>query len=189
MSAFTDTDISALIDAETVENAMLLELHFASGIFRISDRSIDWNDGTNIWKAGSSWVGMSEIQRASDTRIIQRTYSISPINTEVAAIALGERTEYKNRPAKLFTQFFADRVPVGDKIALDYSLMDTMQRTVNADGTFKISLTAESLLAKKGAAPFGFLTPADQERRHPGDLGLEFVMELDGGKTVSWPEF
>lgn len=206
MSAFLEAQpegvrdqVMALLSGGAVQLTVMLELDFASGPLRLSNRNIpftDLKDG-HVWGAGANLlISLPEVVGGDDQLAPFREYQLGLpedcIEAEHWAAALvnmvGTVTEYRGRDIALYGQLFDPdcNQPVGHPFAFDVGLMDRMTVFFPRGGAV-VSLTSESFMARKGAPVYGMLTYFDQKRRHPTDEGLQFVTE--SGKLITWTDW
>lgn len=192
-------EVLALLSGGAVQLTVLLELDFASGPLRLSNRNIpftDLKDG-HVWGAGANLlVSLPEVMGGDDQLAPFREYQLGLpeecIEAEHWAAELvamvGNVTEYRGRDIALLGQLFdpQSNQPVGHPFAFDVGLMDKMGVAFPRGGAV-VRLTSESFLARKGAPVYGMLTYFDQKRRHPSDEGLQFVTE--SGKLITWTDW
>jgi len=191
--------VMALLSGGAVQLTVMLELDFASGPLRLSNRNIpftDLKDG-HVWGAGANLlISLPEVVGGDDQLAPFREYQLGLpedcIEAEHWAAALvnmvGTVTEYRGRDIALYGQLFDpdSNQPVGHPFAFDVGLMDRMAVSFPRGGAV-VSLTSESFMARKGAPVYGMLTYFDQKRRHPTDEGLQFVTE--SGKLITWTDW
>lgn len=195
MSVFlsTQTDPEAMmmaLDGEVIRKAFMLEMDFVSGPVRVSDWNVPFTAGGHEWTGLGDLVGMSEIGGGSDLapyREYQLGLPKDLVGYSEARIPelIGSRAEYLGRTARLWMQIFSQddldehgrRVPLGEPFAMDYGIMSKMSASFVPGGAV-VSLTVEGGLFRAGVPLSGYYTDRDQQRRHPGDLGLGFVVEV-----------
>lgn len=195
MSVFLSTqpDPEALLEAldrEVIHKAFMLEMEFASGTVRASDWNVSFVSGGYEWKGLGDLVGMSEIGGGSDLapyREYQLGLPKDLVGYSEGRIPelIGNRAEYLGRGAKLWMQIFdptgldeyGRRVPLGDPFAMDFGIMSKVSASFVPGGAV-VSLMVEGGLFRAGVPLSGYYTDRDQQRRHPGDLGLGFVVEV-----------
>lgn len=108
---------------------------------------------------------------------------MSGIANGILANALGEN--YQGRSAKFWLVFMdSDEVIIPDPILLFSGQMDVMN-LVDGDTQGAIEILCESRDALLKRTSESLLTDEEQQRVFPGDLGLNFVMELQN-KTLTW---
>jgi len=108
---------------------------------------------------------------------------MSGIANGLLSNALGEN--YQGRSAKVWLVFLdSDGAIVPDPIMLFSGQMDVMN-LVDGDSQGAIEILCESRDQLLKRTSESLLTDEEQQRVYPGDLGLEFVMELQN-KVLAW---
>ena len=108
---------------------------------------------------------------------------MSGVADGLLANALGEN--YQGRSAKIWLVFLdADDVIIPDPIVLFSGQMDVMN-LVDGDGQGGIEILCESRDQLLKRTSESLLTDEEQQRVYPGDLGLQFVMELQN-TVLAW---
>lgn len=206
MSVFLDAQpeeyraaIADLLSREAVQMAVMLQLDFASGPIRLSNRNIPFIDlkWGYQWGAGSGLlVALPEVSGGDGQLAPFREYQLGMPNEWIDAESwradlvgiVGDFTEYRGRDAGLFGQLFDpdSNQPIGHPFAFDAGLMDKMTVSFPRGGAI-LRLTTESFLARKGAPVYGMQTYLDQKRRHPTDEGLQFTTEA--AKVITWTDW
>ncbi len=210
MSVFLDGQpdpvaVLAALSAGAVKSAFLLELKFNSGTIYVSDMNIPFIDPKwgHTWKGMGELVGMSEISASEGDLAPLREYVLGIpwefLTDGEQAVSgmwrvpglIGNKSDFIGREANLFMQLFDvdanDLVPVGVPFALDSGLMDKVSASMTASAAV-LTLRVEGLLARKGAPIYGIMTDRDQQKRHPGDRGLEQIVEVNGTNVV-WTDW
>ncbi|KAB6716274.1 hypothetical protein [Roseobacter sp. TSBP12] len=205
MSVFLSTQpdpeaMMSALDREVIHKAFMLEMDFASGPVRVSDWSVPFIAGGYEWEGLGDLVGMSEIGGGSELapyREYQLGLPKDLVGYSEARIPelIGNRADYLGRSARLWMQIFdpvsldehGRRVPLGDPITMDYGIMSRVIGTFVPGGAV-VSLTVEGGLFRAGVPLSGYYTDRDQQRRHPEDLGLGFVVEVSDTeiKLTDW---
>lgn len=206
MSVFLDAqpeeardEVSALLQAEVIEMALMLHLDFASDPVWVCNRTVPFVDlkWGQEWLPGAGLLVSVPNPQGGDGRLAPfREYKLGIpqqiLEAENWAAMLvemvGDKPEYVRRNAELYGQIFrpGSGVPVGHPFALSIDLMDRLSAAFPGGGAI-MTLTTEGLLARKGVRVDGRLTYADQKRRHPTDEGLQFTTEA--GKLIQWTDW
>lgn len=201
--------VLAALEREVVHVVLLLELRFASGSRYLCNEVVPFVDlkWGRTWAALGNLVGVDDVEGGPDEMAPLREYRLGlpwEVLTadERARAELGlipalvsDRDEYVNRIAVLYEQVVSDSakdtygrpLPVGHPTALHFGTMDRATASFSARGAL-LTLSVEGPLARKGAPVYGRLTPRDQQRRHPGDEGLDFVAEV-ASTIVKWTDW
>lgn len=185
--------ITTLLGREVIHMAVMLELDFANTPLRICNRNIPFTDlqTGRTWDAGSHLlVGLPNISNSKDSLAPFRQYQLAFPTTEIdednwvgqLIDEVADVANYRRRVAKLALQFFDGDAPAGYPVVVDSGFMDKMSLSMPRGGAI-ISLTTESLMARKKVPVYGMQTWQDQMQRQPGDQGMEFVVDADVLKT------
>lgn len=105
------------------------------------------------------------------------------IGNDLLANALGQ--DYQGRVAKIWLAYLdSDEVIIADPLLLFAGQMDVMS-LVDGDKVGAIEVQCESRDALLNRSSESLFTDEEQQRVYPGDLGLEFVLPLQG-TTLAW---
>jgi len=191
--------MTAVIEVEATELisvAVLVEADLPSGRMRL------WNgvdelrtlDG-RVWQPVANFGAVSELERGTALEVPQFAVELSLGDVEeetaqafAAAVgaALSEDTE--GRPISVWLQWFDPRTGalLGEPEAEIVGRMARPQATLAgvAEATLRVGGEHEAAFVLRGTD--GWLTPADQEARHPGDKGCDVTGRLEG-RNVIWP--
>lgn len=195
--------LAALRDGQ-ISVAMLLFFDFASGPVRLCSRTVPVIDGKDghTWQPLRASVEMDDISGSPDTWAPARRYSMTVpqalldrFDGEAGMFPdLADKTAYQDRAATLSLQLMRVAAgPNGEDVALGYpsvlhaGLMDRIEIAMTREGV-RHDLYVEGVLARKRVPGNGRLNPRDQKRRHPGDLGLDYVPEIPA-RPVRWPKY
>lgn len=190
--------------AGQVAAALLLEFDFATGAARLCNRTVPLVDGRDghTWEPLRVNVTWDDVSGSPDTWAPARRYSLT---VPVALLErfegeagmfpdLADKTVYQDRTATLSLQLVqvakgpgGTDAPLGYPSVLHLGLMDRIEIAMTADGV-RHDLYVEGVLARKRVPGNGRLNPRDQQRRHPGDLGLQYVPEIPA-RPVRWPKY
>lgn len=188
--------ILELLQAEAVSMALMLNLEFRTQPVRISNRNVPFTDAKYgyEWQSGAGLlVGLPQLTAEEDALAPFREFRLGMPQEWIAeqswradiVAMMRDRSEYRARPAQLLGQIFDPGTgdAVGHPFVFDSGLIDKMSASFSTAGAV-LSLTVESLLARKGVPVYGMLTYQDQKRRHPTDEGAQFTAEA--GAVIEW---
>jgi hypothetical protein len=164
----------------------LIEFDFSGG----TQYFTTWSDTVTI--AGHDYIGrgnllsVSNVLESEDPAADKLTFALNAVNSALIALVLGPVTTYRNRPVRLYGQFFDDTFkPAGAPVLRWQGYMDKVQipRTPSPPEGGPSSGRIELQCVRAGQARFrnatGLrLTDAQQQQRFPGDLGLQYVQTL-----------
>ncbi len=178
--------LEALLAARTVKIAILAHLDFASGPMRV------WAGYGPLLAGGHTWSGLGEMGEVSGLELPiggnapQTQLSLSGVDPALVAKVLGAQSDWWRRTVAISLQHFdAAWQPVDAPLALYTGMMEQMR--ISASGaTRRIEVMVEWHFARRAIPPFSELTDADQQARHAGDRGCEYV-PLMQNYTEKWP--
>lgn len=205
MSRNLSTDTIQSLSADVVYPFFAVELQFdGDNILRM------WTgQGTLVLDDGSQWVGLgqlldiSAIEETSEMAVKGATLTLSGVPSEVLSLALSQ--PYQGRVSKIyFGTFLLGSIlqesssfillQDGSKINLETAstnfnelfsgYMDQMNIQENAE-TSTIELMVENKLVDLERARVARFTSGYQKSIYPGDLGLDFIEDLQD-KQISW---
>lgn len=167
---------------EVVERTVAVELLFDSGPLRAAGTPFD------LVLAGLTFVGVGQLGGVSvveETAELQAqglTLQLAGIPRDLVALALQQT--YQGRRATVFeVPFLPTGEPIGS-IVLFRGRMDQMDIALGDTATVRVQL--ENRLADWDRARASRYTNEEQQRRYPGDKGLEFVPSTTETDLV-WP--
>lgn len=158
-----------------------VKLEFDSGTLRF------WNGYQSItiesedYLGAGSLLGISEIEETSEIKAAGAAVILSGISTDIISIALTEN--YQNRNATIFTGTLTEDYTVSS-YAVFKGLMDTMQIAENGS-TARVELNLENRLITLERPRTLRYTSEEQKTLFPGDLGLEFIDDIQD-RTIEW---
>lgn len=185
--------IKAHLAGRSVRKARLLEMNFLTkpmgvwngfGILETKDDKV-WNGLKGFGKI----TGIASTMGGKAPELI---FTLSGVDEAFASIAKGEATEYFNRRAVVYDQFFDEEWGLLDQpYAVAFGMMRKLTPTREAsDSGFvrTVSVSAESPFSAKKRAKFAYLTPQDQRNRHPGDAFADDTPGIDT-RRITFPDF
>lgn len=177
-------------DSRIVRVAPLVEMRFLGGTRRV------WAGNREISAGGHSWFGLNklgamiDISDVGDIEASEMRFTLSGIDTrflELFTMAADEaRAEYVGRPVRVYECYFDDDWQVIESPeAHACGIMDSIEfdaHPVEMDGNWYtqhvITLTAQNLFSGRSGTSASFYSNLDQQRRSPGDRGLEYKAQL-----------
>jgi len=186
MGYFSAT-VAAQLAGREVRGALLVRFDFAS-------QSIWLWPGHGMLNAGGAvWSGAGELGKIEGLESPLRgiapsvTFTLSGVDPNLIAEAIGNPAEYREQPVTVFLQFFdADWVPLDSPYAIFVGIMDVMKVKTSEPPTRTIELTAESIFTRRVFPPWGQLSDLSQKNLFPGDRALEYIPLL-AYQNISWP--
>ena len=163
--------------------AILVEMQFAGGTVRLATARTDIVSGGETFTAAGLAGQIDEIEdKASEVGGLR--FTLSGIDTAVIAIALGEQV--RGRPIKFWLAVLDSAThALLDSVLLWTGQMDTMPISQQGN-TATISITAEHRGVLFGRPRPLRYTDGDQQRLHPGDRGLAYVVSQSATQDI-WP--
>lgn len=187
--------VKAQLSGQHVVASLFILLDFASEPVRL------WEGDINIVREGHTWSSLAHasaqlegVTASIDASATPLTITLSGVDTRFTRLASAETSagETEGREIRIWIGFFAGDQPAGKLVPTDNLLhlgRWTMQRPeFAADGPRgrTVTIQAENRWVVKSRAALGKLTDVDQQRRFPGDLGLQWIPALQQ-KTRRWP--
>lgn len=177
------TGTNAQLTASTVSPVLFAELVFSSGTVRV------WSGyGTLIWN-GNNWIGtgalggVSPVEEAADLQATNLTFTLNGIPSSYLSLVLAD--SYQGKSATLWLGFLAsDGSVVSDPVQLFSGRLDAAKIS-EAGETCSIAINAESELADLRRSRETRYTDAEQQRRFPGDLGLQYIAQA-ATQEMNW---
>jgi hypothetical protein len=141
----------------------------------------------HLWEGTAGLAAISGLDVPIGTTAPQVTFTLSGVDPRIIALARRQSDTVKGRAVTVWFQLFNDDWSLrGAPYHIWTGDLDVMTYNAGGDGTYTVSVSAESIWAGRRKPAFGYLSDADQEARSPGDRGLEQVASLPG-KTINWP--
>ena len=158
-----------------------IDLDFDSGSVRLWNGYTDLDiDGDTFIGAGS-FLSVSSVEETAEIAARGITMTLSGIDASLISVALAEN--YQNRAARVYLGAIQS-----DGTIQSYQVfagrLDVMTIEEAAD-TATIAVTAENRLIDLERPRIRRFTSEDQKALYPGDLGLDYVNDLQD-KTLDW---
>lgn len=174
-------------------------LHLWEGDGDLVRDSITWQGlGPNInpTDGSSPLISIDGIEQSLNGQATNLTILMSGIDNRVvnAASADVAAGKVEGRDFKIWMGWFRRDVPVqrleplGSLIPLGKWTFQKPTFICDGPTTRQIEIEAETLWVQRSRGAYGLWTDRDQQRRFPGDRGLDFVPTLVN-KSITWPEF
>ena len=179
------TVIQARLDGRRVIVAPLVEFCFLTQPRRV------WPGNYMLDAGGHQWFGLNklgagmEIADPGDLEASEMKFFVSGVDDrflELFTLAAGEsRAEYVGRHVRVYEQHFDDDIQKLDEPqAVTAGIMDSISidaHPIEVDGVHYtqriIGITAQNIFHGRSGSSASFYTNQDQQRRSPGDRGLE----------------
>lgn len=196
MGFFPET-IAAKLAGRTVAASLLCFMDF-----RVTPRRWwvgfgDLDAGGNTWQGTGKLIQIDGLEQPIGTVAPKMTFTLSGVDSTIVSLARNASDRVKDRRCSVYVQFFdvtptnGETMPwakLDDPFAIWSGRMDQMTYAAQGPASRTVILTAESLWTNRRRPAFGLLTDRDQNKRFPGDRGLEQVPSLVN-KQSRWPVF
>lgn len=184
------TVIQAKLDGRTVRVAPLVEFCFKTQPRRV------WPGRYTLNAGGHDWFGLNklgagmEIADPGDLEASEMKFFVSGVDErflELFTLAAAEsREEYVGRHVRVYEQYFDDDwQKLDEPQAVTAGIMDSIgidSYQIEVDGVEYtqriISITAQNIFHGRSGTSVDFWTNQSQQRRSPGDRGLEYRSQL-----------
>lgn len=196
MGFFPET-IAAKLAGRTVAASLLVHMDFRETPRRFWFGFGDLVAGGHTWQGTGELIQLDGLESPIGTNAPKLTNTVSGIDANLVMLARNASVRVKDRRETVYIQFF-DVTPddasvepwslLDQPFAISSWLMDQMTYTAQGPEQRSISLTAESLWTNRRRPAYGLYTDRDQNKRFPGDRGLEQVVDLVS-KTIRWPVY
>ncbi len=156
---------------------LLLEFYFDSGLLPLAVGGSSITVGATTYQATGAALLVRDVDEAADG-VEGAEFVMSGIDPAIFTLAVNE--PYRDRLARMLElRYDASHQPVGDPVVQYVGRMKRLSSDENpADRTHTITLTTEHYDAVATRPVQILFSHAEQQRRFPGDLGLEYVAAL-----------
>jgi len=182
MSRTMTTEAATAASATQLTMALAVRLDFASGFVRVNSTPY------LLMLFGEEYLGaghlgaISGLDETTDLEAAGIALQLSGVEPANLYNALQE--DYQGRDARVYLVFMTDQhAVIADPVLIYRGRMDTMDISLAEQGT--VTVHVENRLADWGRARVSRYTDAEQQRLHPGDLGLQYVAQL-AYKPLPW---
>lgn len=173
----------AAATADVVTRTLAVELDFPAGMVRYAGCPQDVVIGGATFAGVGALGSVSAAEESAELRAYGLTVALTGIPRDLVAVALQQA--YQGRRATVWDVVLADSgQPVADPIIIFRGRMDTMEVALDETATVRVRL--ENRLTDWDRPRVRRYTNEDQQARHPGDRGLEFV-SATSEKELIWP--
>lgn len=196
--------IQAALKSSQLSATILVAFDFASGAVRLTDRAVPIRDGKDgfKWHPAPRTAAVRDVAGGPTDWAPLRIYELTIPNELLEQFSeetgrfpdLDNKVEYHKRTVTMSLQLVrvatgphGEDEPLGYPMVLHTGLMDKLDVSMTNNGV-RYEMRAEGFLARKGVRGAGLVTDRDQKRRFPGDLGAEYVVEIEARPAV-WPDY
>ena len=188
MSLFDAAGAAALAGA-TITAEILAFFDFRDDPQRVHGGFGPLRAGGHDWQGLGGLGAVSDIESAVGGIAPLVTFTLAGVGPEIARDVVEARVRVKGRACAVYLQLYgSDLAPLGGLYTLYRGIMDRLVHTAGSSNAWTAQLTAETRFSRRGLPPFGNLTHADQQRRHPGDDGLFDIAQMINRRRPWNPE-
>lgn len=175
--------VAAELAAATLRPVLFYEGEFSGGTLRLwtGVATISWN--SQSWTGAGNLLGVSEIAETSGIQANGVTVSLSGMNTAVIAAALDQAQQGLTGRVWLGVMDAAGAV-IADPFLAFEGRLDVPEISDNGDSC-TVAISYESRLIDLERPRERRITHEDQQIDYPGDLGRQYVAELQD-KALLW---
>ena len=187
MARSITTAFNNAITSQVVRPLLAVELEFSTGTLRFwngyGDLTMTAGGSSNTFTGLGDLMGVSAVSESDQVEAIGATLSLTGIKSSLISAALS--ANYTNRNASIFLGLFdSSKSVIADVYTLFKGKMDIMKIDEGPESA-TITLNLESRLIQLERPKNRRYTHEDQQERFTGDLGFEFVTDLQD-KEIIW---
>tara|TARA_R100000808_G_C2136105_1_gene144444 strand:+ start:870 stop:1448 length:579 start_codon:yes stop_codon:yes gene_type:complete len=187
MARSITTAFKNAITSQVVRPFLAVELEFSTGTLRfwngLGDLTMSAGGSSNTFTGLGDLMGVSAIGESDQIEAIGASLSLTGIKSSFISTAL--TGNYTNRNASIFLGVFdSSKSVIADVYTLFKGKMDIMKIDEGSESA-TITLNLENRLIALDRPLNRRFTHEDQQERFSGDLGLEFVPDLQD-KEIIW---
>ena len=187
MSRSITTAFNNAITTQVVRPLLAVELEFSTGTLRFwngyGDLTMTAGGSSNTFTGLGDLMGVSAVSESDQVEAIGATLSLTGIKSSLISAALS--ANYTNRNASIFLGLFdTNKSVIADVYTLFKGKMDIMKIDEGAESA-TIVLNLENRLIALDRPRERRYTHEDQQLSFSGDLGFEFVPDLQD-KEIIW---
>ncbi len=183
MSRTLTAGVTAEVQKAEVRAEAIAHFAFDSGSLRFwtGVGDLEWNGDTYIGTGNLG--GISPVEESGAVKTSDLSFTLSGLPASLISVALGEH--YQGRLCELWVGFFdTSGVLIDDPVPTFAGRMDTMTVVDNGD-TASITVVATNRLKDLDRPNHArFYTDQDQQEEFPGDLGFQFVPEMQDAVII-----
>ena len=167
--------------SDSLSPFVAIDLGFDSGAVRLWNGYGDLVIGSDTYTGAGTLLAISSVEESGEIAARGITMTLTGISSSLISVALTEN--YQNRSAKVYIGTLQENGAIST-YQLFGGRLDVM--TIEESGeTATISVTAESRLIDLERPRTRRYTSEDQKSLYAGDLGLDYVNDLQD-KTLDW---
>jgi len=191
-----DAAADAILSSPADGEAWLVDLYFTGGTYRLTNWPVDLTrptpeGGSALYTALGPQLAIGAITATEDAGPGQVSLSI-PLAPGMVPATLGNVESYRGKRARIRYQVMDPQTlqPVGAPVQVYVGEMQPVKVPRTSPSTLggAVGGRIEMQLTRAGTSNArrrdgARLTDAQQQQRHPGDLGLQYVADLVRGET------
>lgn len=178
-----DATTTSRFEARVKGLVYLVEMDFRTQTIYFNTSSEDVGVAGHTYLGRGALVSFPKIQESEDASNSKLTLAISVVNQAMLAATIGDATEYRLRPLRIYLQLMNEKFqPEGQRMLRWRGYMDKMsvEKSKEGDsfmGRIKLDCMRPGLAR---ARRYEGLRLTEQQHRinHPNDRGLEYLHEL-----------
>ena len=187
MARSITTAFNNAVTSQVVRPILACELEFSTGTLRFwngyGDLVMTAGGSSNTFTGLGDLMNVSAISESDQVEAVGAQLSLTGIKSSLISAALS--ANYTNRNASIFLGLFdTNKAVIADVYTLFKGKMDIMKIDEGPE-TATIALNLENRLIVLDRAKERRYTHEDQQLSFPGDLGFEFVPDLQD-KEIIW---
>jgi len=178
----TTAAVNAALQGSNVPYLVFVELDFTDGVIRLCNTGYPFEWDGKTWIGSGNLGTISEIEEGKDLQMYGCVLTLTGLDSEVMASALG--SGYSGRAATIWlAPLDEDFQVISDPVIIFKGKMDTMPIKLGKHAA--IQLTIESKLVSWERPYNRRYNNEDQQSEYPNDKGLEFVAQMVE-KEIYW---
>lgn len=188
MTVQTNAGFDAVAGSAAYGIATLVEAQARSGTLRLTDWPVDLTALGNTWRGIGALGQVGELREADDGGAQELTMSLSPIDLGIRGFALGEASDYQDRPIRLWICMIDAQTfqPAGAPVMRFGGVMDVMKfprddetRTISMEMTCRVA--SYDVRSNPSALR---MNDAQHRAKYPDELGFQYLQSLIGNPAI-----
>jgi hypothetical protein len=186
LTVLTNSGFQAAASAAAYGELALVELQLRSGTARYTTWPVSVTVFGQTWQGTGNLGSIGALHESEDGAEEKLTLSLSPVDLGTRALALGNPSDYQDRPVRVWVGMVdAQTFQLSGAPVLRFvGVMDQLK--VERDGsTGSISLDCRTASYDVRSNPAALrLNHVQHQSRHPGERGFEYLTSLIGNPAV-----
>ena len=173
------TSLQTALSADSISPFFAFKLEFDSGTLYLWTGLGDQSIGGQTYTGTGAILQVSEVTETSDMEAVGAKLTLTGLDSSILSLALTEA--YQGRPATIYFGVVSDLTEMTEIFS---GYMDTMG-IAETGNTCTIEMTIENKLTELEKVRAIRYTSAYQKNQYPGDLGMDFIEDLQD-KKITW---